>query len=221
MTRLANPRAVIFDWDNTLVDTWPVIHGALHHTFAALGLEPWTLEQTRARVKKSMRDSFPELFGGEWERAAEIYQQHYRSCHLENLDPLPLAEEVLRHFRAQPSLYVAVVSNKRGNTLRKEVEHLGWNGYFDALVGSGDAAYDKPHAAPVHLALEASGVAPGEDVWFIGDSAIDLECAGMTGCTPLLYGEYAVTEGGRHEGFPYSHHAPSHAAFLEWLKARS
>ena len=29
-----NPRVVLFDWDGTLVDNWPVIHGALNDTLA-------------------------------------------------------------------------------------------------------------------------------------------------------------------------------------------
>ena len=52
---IQKPRALIFDWDNTLVDTWPTIHEALRQTFNAMDLEPWTLAETRQRVRKSMR----------------------------------------------------------------------------------------------------------------------------------------------------------------------
>ena len=58
---IEKPRALIFDWDNTLVDTWPTIHEALRQTFEAMDVEPWTLDQTRQRVRRSMRESFPEL----------------------------------------------------------------------------------------------------------------------------------------------------------------
>lgn len=217
MTRLAKPRAILFDWDNTLVDTWPVIHAALHHTFTDMGKEPWTLEQTRARVKKSMRDSFPELFGERWEEAGKLYQQHYRSRHLQELKPLPMAEEVLRRLRELP-IYMAVVSNKKNYNLRAEAEHLGWEHYFDSLVGADDAPHDKPHPDPVHLALEGSGIVPGADVWFLGDTGIDLECAQATGCTPLLYGDHRLEREGVHEGFPFHHHSRDHTAFLELLK---
>ena len=53
---LPKPKAVIFDWDNTLVNTWPIIHEALAATFKEMGQQPWTLEQTMARVRKSMRE---------------------------------------------------------------------------------------------------------------------------------------------------------------------
>ena len=60
---LPAPKALLFDWDNTLVDTWSVIHHALAVTFEAFGRTPWTLEETRQRVRASARDAFPELFG--------------------------------------------------------------------------------------------------------------------------------------------------------------
>jgi len=41
------PRALLFDWDNTLVDSWLVIHDALVVTFTAMGHEPWTLAETK------------------------------------------------------------------------------------------------------------------------------------------------------------------------------
>ena len=53
---LTLPKAVIFDWDNTLVDSWPVIHHALNETLEAYGKPLWTLEETKDRVRHSMRD---------------------------------------------------------------------------------------------------------------------------------------------------------------------
>lgn len=218
---LAPPKAVIFDWDNTLVDTWPVIHAALHKTFTAMGKEPWTLGEVRERVKKSMRDSFPELFGDGAEKAGKLYQEHYLSRHLQDLSSLPQAEEVLAFIKAK-GIYQAIVSNKKGGSLRKEAVHLGWDKYFDKIIGSDDAAHDKPDPAPVLLALEGSGIAPSADVWFVGDSSIDLECAQNTGCRPVLYGDVETlldeSFGGSYQGFRFEHHAKGHDSLLDLLR---
>jgi phosphoglycolate phosphatase len=40
----------------------------------------------------------------------------------------------------------------------------------------------------VEMALQPSGIAPGADVWFVGDTAIDMECALAAGCVPVLLG---------------------------------
>jgi phosphoglycolate phosphatase len=70
---LRPPRAVLFDWDNTLVDNWATITEAFNATLTAMGHRPWTIEETRARVRASLRDSFPKLFGERWEEAKRIY----------------------------------------------------------------------------------------------------------------------------------------------------
>ena len=45
------PTALIFDWDNTLVDTWPTIHDALNTMLPQMGHEAWTLSETKQRVR--------------------------------------------------------------------------------------------------------------------------------------------------------------------------
>ena len=72
--------------------------------------------------------------------------------------------------------------------LRREAAHLGWACYFARLVGAADAAADKPDPAPIHLALEGSGIAAGPAVWYVGDTAVDMECALNAGCVPVLVG---------------------------------
>jgi phosphoglycolate phosphatase len=221
-TELKIPKAVIFDWDNTLVNTWPLIHNALHKTFNKYGLTPWTLEETKERVAHSLRDSFPVLFGEQWETAGKDYQAFYQRDHLTKLESLPLSEDVLRFLKAK-NVYLAVVSNKKGHNLRKEAEHIGWAKYFDKLVGSDDAANDKPHRDPVDLALEGSGIQAGDDVWFVGDTTVDLECAQNTGCVPVLYGEVVTEKHANHwryRGFDVHYHAADHHDFLEMLKQK-
>jgi phosphoglycolate phosphatase len=78
--------------------------------------------------------------------------------------------------------------------LRREVERLGWSELFRSVVGAGDAAADKPACEPVHLALSESGVLPGEQVWFVGDTAVDMECAENSGCIGVLLGDPASPE---------------------------
>ena len=62
------PRAVVFDWDNTLVARWDIIHETLQLTFRDLAREPWTFAQTKAWIGRSMRDSFADLFGADADR---------------------------------------------------------------------------------------------------------------------------------------------------------
>ncbi|HUI34849.1 MAG TPA: HAD hydrolase-like protein [Stellaceae bacterium] len=184
---LSRPRAIIFDWDNTLVDSWATIHDALNFLMVAMERPLWTIDETRERVRLSLREAFPAMFGERWQEAQQIYLDRFRAIHLERLTALPGREAMLQRLTADGH-YLAVVSNKTGAMLRREAAHLGWTSLFGAIVGAGDAEIDKPHHAPVELALRPSGIAPGPDVWFVGDTAIDMECALAAGCVPVLLG---------------------------------
>jgi phosphoglycolate phosphatase len=181
------PDAILFDWDNTLVDSWGTIHAALNVVMAAMGRPPWSLAETRERVRLSLRESFPRQFGERWVEAREIYLEAFRAIHLERLKPLPGRQGLLERLAAG-GIFLGVVSNKTGGILRREVEALGWSGFFGSVVGAGDATADKPDAAPVVLALRPSGIVFGERVWLVGDTGVDVECARNSGCVAILLG---------------------------------
>jgi phosphoglycolate phosphatase len=176
---------MLFDWDNTLVDTWGVIHHALTTTLKAMGHRPWSLEETRNRVRASARDSFPALFGDRAKEAMAVFYDTFEAEHLDKLRARPGAGDMLERL-ADADLVLGVVSNKQGYLLRREAAHLGWTAWFHRLVGANDARYDKPAVEAVDLALEGSGLARGPAVWFVGDTDIDMLCAARAGCLPVL-----------------------------------
>ncbi|MEG3617348.1 HAD hydrolase-like protein [Magnetovibrio sp. PR-2] len=187
-TQPTRPKAIIFDWDNTLVDSWLIIQDALNATFREFDVEEWTLDETKARVAKSLRDSFPELFGDRWEEAKDVFYGHFKAIHLERLTPLPGAADMLAELAGE-GIYLGVVSNKTGTLLRKEAVKLGWDKHFGQIIGATDAPQDKPAVDPVVMSLQGSDIDLGADVWFVGDSKIDMECAVNAGCLPVLIRE--------------------------------
>jgi len=197
---LARPRAILFDWDNTLVDSWATIRDALNVVMAAMGKPSWSLQETKERVRLSLRESFPIHFGGRWEEARQIYLDAFRATHLERLNSLPGRGELLRALFGE-GIFLGVVSNKTGSLLRREAEQIGWSAFFGSVIGAGDAVVDKPDAAPVELALESSGIKPGDAVWFVGDTGVDMECAHNSGCVPVLLGSGVTAQ-------EFSHCAP-------------
>ena len=182
---LPRPRALLFDWDNTLVDSWTTIHHALTATFEHLGQTPWSLEEVRQRVRASARDSFPALFGERTEEALDVFYATYERDHLAKLTPLPDSGEMLEALAAK-DLPLGVVSNKMGRLLRLEAAHLGWDRHFAGVVGANDAAADKPSVEPIKLALAPCGLSPGPEIWFVGDTDIDMRCAAAGACTRVL-----------------------------------
>ncbi|MBX9804953.1 MAG: HAD family hydrolase [Alphaproteobacteria bacterium] len=182
------PTAVLFDWDNTLVDTWKTIFYAVNDTLLAFGLEPWTEEFALSNIQRSGREAFPKWFGDKAKEAQTFFYRLVEEDNLQGLNPMPGAEAVLEVLVGK-GIPVGIISNKKGAFLRKEVAHLGWGDYFGTVVGAGDALRDKPAADPVLLALESLKVPPSQKVWIIGDAPVDWDCALAAGCQPVAIGK--------------------------------
>lgn len=181
------PRAILFDWDNTLVDTWSVAFKGINAALEAVGRLPITIEEFWQRPHHSMRDAAVELFGDSFERGERVFYETVEKIHLQEVKALLGAEHLLDNLKAR-GIYLGIVSNKEGSYLRKEVHHLGWKSYFREIVGARDAKEDKPSALPVLAALKDSKINPSHEVWFVGDSIVDVHCARASGCVPIVVG---------------------------------
>lgn len=182
---IPKPRAVIFDWDDTVVNNWDTAVKALNAALVHMGIEAWSDAECRRRSGGSAKDLFSGLFGDRWQEADKVYYETFNALVLDNINIHTHIEDVFKTLYAN-NVYLAVVSNKRGELLRKEVGHIKFDTYFGNIVGAGDAVADKPDPAPVLMALGESGILPGPDVWFIGDSHTDMMCAHRSGCSGIL-----------------------------------
>lgn len=215
-----SPVAVLFDWDNTLIDGWSGITAALNTVLSAWDKAPWTVAEARERIRGSVRDTFPEMFGPDWRRAQQMLRDTMMTQDLRHLTLMPGAAELVAAAARWPG---AIVSNKEGSTLRREVAHLGWTARFGAIIGAGDASADKPHPAPIWHALAGIGVKPGREVWYVGDTGSDMQAAHAAGCTAVLVGD-AAHDGGLRAleemgAAPHLHAEDGHALAILLRKA--
>jgi len=176
------PKAIIFDWDGVLVQTTDFIKEAFFFTHQKILPH---LEKPKDLPALSLRNYFPQLFKEESKRAEKIFYHYVEKNHLRALKEMEGAG-VLLDFLAQKGIPLFIISNKKGELLRKEVDYLFWTGYFKRIIGAGDCAEDKPSVLPVSVALGTLGFQASKDIWFIGDSDVDVECAVKSGCTSLF-----------------------------------
>lgn len=179
----AMPKAVLFDWDGTLVDTMPFIREAFCTGLRDFGKEfPSGVEMDGRSLEEILKD----VYGNLAEQAHTHFYETYEKITKNKVNMYAQAREFLE-LLGSCELSLALVSNKRGDVVRNEASALGLSEYFHSIVGAGDTQADKPSAVPLRHSLENTAVCPNNDaVWMIGDSGVDILAAHNFGCQSIL-----------------------------------
>ena len=179
------PKAILFDWDNTLVNNWEPIFIAYKETLKKLGLKKKSRGEIIKNAKYSLRETFPRVFKDDWKKAKKIFYVVFKKIHLQKIKPIPKVEKILKIIK-EKKITCGVITNKDGNVLRKEINKLGWKKYFKILVGANEAKKDKPSKYPLLLALNKISLKPNRNIWYVGDNDIDVEFAKKNKCSSIF-----------------------------------
>jgi phosphoglycolate phosphatase len=180
--RPENLRAVIFDFDGTLADSYAAITASVNHVRAAYQLPPLEEAIVRRSVGRGpealMRDTVP---GADVDAAVMIYRAHHPSVMLPGTHLLPGVAKTLATLH-QSGLRLAVCSNKPRPFTQRLLEYLQLASLFDVVIGPEDAPRPKPAPDMLLLAIQRLEVAPAS-VLYVGDMVIDIRTARAAGVT--------------------------------------
>jgi len=167
-------KAVLFDLDGTLIESFHGILATFNHALAEMGAPEIAYADLRKYVGPPLEQSFAELVGTDRAKeGAAVYRERYLEVCVELSSPMPGATDVLGEMRHRGH-GVSLVTNKKGSVARFMVEGMGLAPYFDRVVGAGDGPRAKPDML-LH-ALEHHGVDPA-DALYVGDTPGDLIAA--------------------------------------------
>jgi HAD superfamily hydrolase (TIGR01549 family) len=170
-------RAVLFDWDGTLVDSAARTYHCYVRVFSAYGID-------------YDHEAFERTYSPDWYRTYEdvgLRREHWPeadarwiSCYeTETSRLLPGAREALERL-AGAGLSQGLVSSGDGSRVRREIVALGLERFFAAVVCGGETARRKPDPEPLLLALERLDVPPAAAA-YVGDSPEDVAMARSAG----------------------------------------
>lgn len=175
---------LLWDLDDTLLNTLPARMAALAHAFhQCTGREANPLNLWRAHQGGTIESLGEKLLG---DRAAEFVGL-YRDRYYE--DPTPAVpfdgiRETLEAF-AEARTPMAVVTSKVSWGATEELERTGLLQYFRAVVGFDDTELHKPHPEPLFAAMDRMMLHDTRDVAYIGDSPADMYAARRAGCIAI------------------------------------
>ncbi|NLM50002.1 MAG: HAD-IA family hydrolase [Clostridiaceae bacterium] len=181
-------KAVLFDFDGTLLNTNDLILESYKHAFKTV------------LDRDIPYDEFLSLYGRPLFKSLSAYEKHeklyyaYKDFNENGHDYLiktfPGAKEGLLRLK-ELNLKLAIVTSKRTHVLEKQIKMLGCGDIFDLIITPDDTQNHKPHPEPALLACERLGVLPHE-TYFVGDSVFDMECGKNAGCN-LCAVSYTLT----------------------------
>lgn len=178
---LAEPKAVLWDFDGTLVDTEPVWQQTEAGMLAEHGVT-FTADQWEAMTGQDARLSaatIAEATGSTDVDAAlaEIQGRVAEHIRARDLPYLPGSRELLAELAGR-GVPCAIVTASSGFILNAAASRLPANVQF--IITSDDVTLTKPHPEGYHLAMERLGVLP-EEVLILEDSVPGTQAALASG----------------------------------------
>ncbi len=173
---VASLRAVLFDWDGTLLDSYRADSQAFLGMFHEMGVD-WGLEELAEHYSPDWYRMYrtARLPPERWDEADRAWLRHYRR---QKPMLLPGARQVLRELRGRFRLGL-VTSGDRSRVAR-QLRAFRLTRVFAARVCGGDTRERKPHPAPLLAAIEKMKMEPGACI-YVGDAPEDLEMARRAG----------------------------------------
>ena len=177
--------AFIWDLDGTLLDSYGAIVDGLCKTFISFGVALGAEEIHREVIASSANDLMTRIAS---ERSLPVDRMKetcskFTEEEKMKIAPMPDAQEILESLSRRGARHF--VFTHRGATSGFILNNTGLYGYFEEVVTGNDGFPRKPDPSAVNYLVEKYGL-DRENTYYVGDRAIDVECACAAGIKSIL-----------------------------------
>lgn len=192
--KIKSPKAILLDYDNTLVDSWPQDFITSNKALIALGLPPMTPTEMLTQPHIPATQALALYSKKSVEEVEKIYFPIYYKHHRKPAPPVPGAFELISYLKEQ-GIYVAIISNKEQSLLDNTIEQIGWKNYFNSVIGARTNEPSKPSPSVIVKATKDICIKDKRQIWLAGDALLtDILCAVNGNITPVWVSNYSVDQ---------------------------
>jgi pyrophosphatase PpaX len=178
---------LLFDLDGTLLDTRNLIISSFQHTFEKhLGLKI-TPEELYPYFGEPLITTMERFDPKQGRAMVDTYRAHNLIHHDEKIEIFPGVAEIIPYLYGKGHK-LGIVTSKLRMTAERGIKFFGLEDYFDTFVTIDDTKNHKPHPEPIYLALERLQHKDLNNVYMIGDSPFDIQCAHNAGVKSCALG---------------------------------
>ncbi len=178
---------ILFDFDGTLADTYPLIYQSFRYTFNTHKL-PYEVsdEEIQSYFGPPLKDSFAKHYPAEMvEEVIDTYRKHNHDFHDDLVKPFNHAIELLTYLK-ESGYEIGVVTSKLRTTAEYGIKVCGMEQFFDVLVCGDDVEKHKPDPEPLLKACKLMEVAH-DNLIYVGDTPGDMMSAKNMGAFSIAY----------------------------------
>ncbi len=179
-------RALVFDFDGTLVDASAAICHSFNNALSRFGLPGRAEVDIQAMIGRPLHEMFhraqPQLDQTDIDLLVAYYREAFAPVAASLSRPMPGLGTMLSHFRSRCALGIA--TSRLSDGAEKILGHLGCLDAFCVIIGLQDVTHPKPHPEPVLKAVMALGATPASSV-MIGDVPDDMRAGRAAGTSTV------------------------------------
>ncbi len=172
-------KAVVFDWDLTLWNSWDIHMALMNQTAEALGYPQPTPGDLGTEYSRPFLEHLAWFFPGDQEKVVDTYMGFYHAAVWQERRLYPGIPELLKRLKDN-GYRTAILSDKRQIFGVPEFEYSELGGSVDRALFFAEGMLPKPDPAGLQDVMTSLEVSPGECL-FVGDSHRDIECAKRAG----------------------------------------
>lgn len=179
-------KAVIWDLDGTLFDSYDVIVESIYLTLMNHGVAMDMEQIHQFAIKSSIKALFAEIAQTHGIFAEILHGEYSRISTGKYLQikSMPNAIETLE--RLEKAGVENLVFTHRGKTTQPVLENLRMSEFFKEVVTSQNGFARKPNPDGLNYLIDKYDLDVG-NTWYVGDRSLDMECAKNSGISGILY----------------------------------